>query len=131
GGDGNQYGVDMLPLDDGSFLLLGNYSHGTLDTEIYLVRVDSDGEVIWEKRFRQFPGDNWNAKDLEATADGNFVILADFQRRFQSPMQFKLLRISAAGDLLDSASFGHPQANDFSRSVTTLSDGGFIVSGTT
>lgn len=131
GGDGDQSGVDMQALDDGSFLLLGNYAHGTLDTEVYLVRVDAAGEVIWEKTFRQFPKDNWDAKDLEVAADGNFVVLADFQRSIQSTMQFKLLKISPDGDLLDSASFGHPQAGDFSRSVTALPDGGFIVSGTT
>ena len=134
GGDGDQYGVDMLPLDDGSFILLGNYSNGNLDTEVYLMRVDAEGGVIWEKRFRQFPDDNWNAKDLEATIDGNFMVLADFQKEVQTsqtPWQFKLLKISPAGDLLDSASFGEIEANDFSHSVTALPDGGFIVSGTT
>ena len=34
GGDGNQKGVYMLALNDGSFLLLGNYSEGAFDTDI-------------------------------------------------------------------------------------------------
>ncbi len=127
GGDGNQKGIDMLALNDGSFLLLGNYSDNDLDTDIYLVRVDAQGGVIWERRFRQ---DNTNARDIENTRDGNFIILADFQTAIGGQTDLKLLKISPEGTRLDSVVFGSA-ANEYSRTVTLLDDGGFIVSGTT
>lgn len=127
GGDGDQRGVDMEMLSDGSFLLLGNYTNNEFDTDIYLVRVDSEGEVIWEKKFSEQA--NNNAKDLEPTTDGNFIILADFDTP-DSLSQLKLLKVTPDGNLLDSVTFG-TEANDYSRSVTSVSDGGFIVSGTT
>lgn len=127
GSDGDQHGVDMQALSDGSFLLLGNYSSSNFDTDVYLLRVSADGEVMWEKRF--MPG-NSNAKDLEPTADGNFVVLSDYQANLDDSTELKLLKISPEGTPLDSVIFGTP-ANDYGRSVTLLDDGGFIVTGTT
>ena len=46
GGDGNQRGVDMVTLSDGSLLLLGNWSESAFESDIYLVRVDPEGGVI-------------------------------------------------------------------------------------
>ena len=128
GGDGDQYGVDMLALQDGSFLLLGNYGVDAAQNDIYLLRVNAEGDVIWEKRFAE---GNHNAKDLEPTNDGNFIILSDFQAEFGDQMDFKLLKVSPDGDILATVVEGHGEANDYSRTVTVLADGGFIVSGTT
>jgi hypothetical protein len=138
GYDGNQYGVDMLALDDGSFLLLGNYSESTSKSDIYLLRVDVEGEVIWERRFsEQARGKQHisNALDLEATNDGNFIVLADYQENVGDPTNMKLLKISPDGSLVDSVYFGtnylfgYP-THDHGRTVTPLGDGGFIVCGT-
>lgn len=134
GGDGDQSGVDMLALDDGTFMLLGNYTETVFTTNIYLVRVDADGEVLWERRIRGPGGNNgstiWNAKDLDRTNDGNFVVVADFQTGIGSPSDVKLFKISPDGVPLDSVVYSTP-ANDYSRSVTPLRDGGFLISGVT
>ncbi len=129
GGDGNQRGVDMISLNDGSFLLLGN-SEGNSQTDIsdiYVARVNAEGDIIWE---RKFFADISMAKDIESTNDGNFIILADYQTAIGSQMEGKLIKISPDGIMLDSVFFGEI-ANDYSKSVTALNDGGFIVSGTT
>lgn len=132
GSDGNQYGVDMAVMPDGSFLLLGNYAQSNVDSDIYLLRVDEIGDILWESRIGGNPAANeiWEAKDVEPTNDGNFIILLDFQKVSTAQRDLKLLKISPEGTVLDSVSFG-TAANDFSRSVTPLQDGGFIVSGTT
>jgi hypothetical protein len=130
GGDGNQFGVDMELLNDGTFLLVGNYAQSDLDVDLYLLRVNSMGEVIWEKRIGENESSIWNVKDIEPTNDGNFVIVADFQIGGGAQRDMKLLKVTADGNILGSVDFGTP-ANDYSRSVTPLADGGFIVSGTT
>ena len=128
GGDGNQYAVDMLSLTDGTFLLLGNHAETATESDVYVIRANAEGDVIWE---RTFSSGISIAKDIEPTDDGNFIVLADFQTAFNAPTDIKLLKISPEGALLDSVYFGIEVANDFSRTVTTLNDGGFIVSGTT
>lgn len=134
GGDGNQYGVDMLTLGDGSFLLLGKYSVSDFEVYVYLVRVDAEGEIIWEKRYGV--GDvTSNAKDLERSGDGNFIVLSD-ETPIAGYTSLKLRKISPDGVMLDSVHFGTKidqgtSTHDIGRSVTSLNDGGFIVSGTT
>ena len=135
GGDGNQYGVDMIALQDGSFLLLGRYSESVFNTDVYVLRVNGEGDVIWETRIgdpsNEF--DVWNSKDIEPTLDGNFIILTDYKKNSSiasDSSNIKLIKISPEGSVLDSVSFG-TGANDSGKSVTVLSDGGFIVSGVT
>jgi len=71
------------------------------------------------------------AESIEPAGDGNFVILVDYRDHLGDLTRIKLLKISPDGVLLDSAvDIGTP-ANDFSRSVTLLGDGGFILTGTT
>lgn len=132
GGDGNQYGVDMAALQDGSFLLLGRYSESAFNTDIYLVRVTGEGDVLWETRIgdAEDEDDVWNAKDLEPTLDGNFVVLADYQKNIGDSTDIKLIKVSPEGTVLDSVSFRTP-ANDIGKSVSALPDGGFMVSGVT
>lgn len=132
GGDGDQQGVDMSLLNDGSFLLLGNYSVSPSEKDIYLMRADAEGRTIWEKRLGRENGEGniLTARDLEPTGDGNFIILADFQIGFGDSTDVILLKVSPNGALLDSVRVG-TSANDFGRTVTLLSDGGFMVSGTT
>lgn len=135
GGDGDQFGVDLIALQDGSFLLLGRYSESEFNTDVYVVRVNGEGDVLWETRVGDSdnPFDVWNSKDIEPTLDGNFLILTDYKKNSSSATHYsdlKLIKISPEGTVLDSVSLG-TEANDFGRSITVLSDGGFIVSGYT
>ena len=125
GRDGNQEGVDMLALNDGSLLLLGNSSAG--DNIVYVVRVDAEGEVIWESTFNE--GSISHARDIEPTNDGNFVILCDIQDD-DSLSQVMLLKIAPDGTVMNSVVAG-TKLNDFGTTVTPLDNGHFIVSGTT
>jgi hypothetical protein len=129
GGDGDQRGVDMLVLNDGSLILLGTYSYSTIESDIYLLRVGADGNVIWEEKF----GDGLLiAKDIEPTNDGNFVLVADSKADETSDFDILLYKISPEGTILaESGPIGSALANDYSKSVTSLVDGSFIVSGTT
>lgn len=128
GSDGDQYGVDMVSLPDGTFMLLGNQLKSSVESKIYLLRVDGKGEVIWQ---RTFADGLMTAKDIEPTNDGNFIILADYQAGIGAKTDGKLLKVSGDGVALDSTYFGVSDANDFSSTITSVSDGSFIVSGTT
>lgn len=130
GGDGDQSGVDMLQLSDGTFVLLGNYRESTVNTDVYLVKVNGEGDVEWEVRIGENDPDIFNARDIEFTNDGSFIVLADFQTSLGAQSDIMLMKISSTGQVLSSAVFGSI-ANDYSRSVTPIADGDFIVSGTT
>lgn len=131
GADGNQSGRDMLVLEDGSFFLLGDDAKSTVDSDLYMLRVDAEGEVIWESRIGQEEaGSIWLGKDVEPASDGNFIVLADYQAPGTNHRDIRILKISPEGQLLDSAGLGTP-AHDYGLAVTPLQDGGLIVSGMT
>jgi hypothetical protein len=125
GGDGDQSGADMLVLEDGNIVLLGNTRIGT-SKRIYFVKVDPLGNVIREKTL----GDPTDvAVDIEPVGNGNLIILSRFERSNDNH-DFKLLLVDDDGNKIDSVIYGFPK-KDFPHSVTPLSDGGFIVTGAT
>ena len=124
GADQDESGVDMIVLPDGSAILLGNTEVG--ENRIYLVKVNPVGEIEWEK----YIGTSSDvAKDIEPTLDGNFVILSDYQDPADN-VQVKVIKINSDGEKLDSVVHGSPGIEN-GRTITPLSDGGFILSGTT
>lgn len=134
GGDGDQYGVDMLVLSDGNFVLLGNYQESAFDSDLYLIRVTAEGEMVWELRIGQ--EDNsavWTARDIELTSNGDFIVLADYKTGSGDASQtdLRLVRISASGEVLKMTDPFGTIANDFGRTVTPVDDGSFVVSGMT
>ena len=124
GTDENEAGVDMIILSDGNLLLLGKSQYGS--KKIYLVKVDPDGNLIWEK---YLGAGSDIAKDIEPTNDGNFVILSDYEAS-QNNIDIKIIKINPDGNKIDSVVYGSP-GNENSRSITPLLDGGFIVTGST
>jgi hypothetical protein len=134
GNDGDQEGVDMVVNDDGSFTLLGNSKLTDDDlTQPYLVKVNSYGIVIWEKYFDI--GVELLAKDIEPTASGGYVILADKVNSI-TDTDFFLIIVDATGLQTASGTFTYPgQSQEIGVSVTQIMDGisedGFIVAGST
>lgn len=126
GEDGDQSGVDMVVLDDGNFLLLGN-TRNQNSSRIWLLKVDSEGRIIWERKYGVV-GEVTVAKDIEK-ANGGFAILSTVNTPSRGT-DAKLLIVSQEGVLMDSVVYGYDQ-NDDAVSVTPLLDGGFIITGST
>lgn len=75
GEDGKQEGVDMIVNDDGTLLLLGNTISAEGVSQVLLVKTDSEGNIIWQKKVG---GVNETAVDIEQTFAANeFVILSN------------------------------------------------------
>lgn len=132
GTDGNQVGVDLVANDDGTFMLLGN-SQLTAggESQIYLVKVNQDGIVLWEKFYGETNSEL--AKDIEQLSDGTYAILSDRQKP-ASGTDMLLRIIGGNGNLMDSTSFTFWGISDeIGVSVTELLNGtsnaGFILAG--
>jgi hypothetical protein len=126
GEDGDQRGVDLIILGDGSALLLGNTQTDDM-TRIYLVKVDQYGNKVWEKKYGE-KDKVTVAKDIEPMA-GGFAILATVQTQTRGT-DAKLIRINESGIAMDSVLYGYDQ-NDDAQSLTPLLDNGFIITGST
>lgn len=134
GEDGFHEGVDFVAGTDGSFYLLGNkiLAGDLFDQQVYLVKVDAVGNVVWQRSFGM-AGDEF-AKDIELTLDGNIIFAAE-SRKGPNDKNVYLKRVSLDGAPLDSVrialkTIDNQEADETVSSITVIQNG-YIVSGST
>lgn len=127
GGSRVDYPNDILPTSDGNFFIVGyTRSYGTGDQDIYLMKVDQDGDTLFTKRFGGIGNDE--GKEIVATADGNYVIVGGSSVGSNNEME--LIKIDINGNALWAKFYGTSQYES-ARSVKLCPDGGFIIAGKT
>jgi hypothetical protein len=127
GVDGNQQGVDLVVNSDGTLILLGNSEDNLNGKQYFLTKVNATGAIVWQKFYGDLSEET--AMDVEPTVDGAYIIA--LQKRFGvNDIQLELVKVSGNGDVIAASTFG-PNPVDKVKSVTPISDGGFLVTGTT
>jgi len=133
--DGDHYGADMIINADGSIIILGTseFPANSGSRRIYLAKADAEGNTLWEKLLGDY---SENAKDIEpiiaGTYTGGYMILSNKVIDIAGNTVIKVLRVDADGNKIDSLELaGIYQPSNFGNSITTLADGGFIVTGNT
>jgi hypothetical protein len=133
GEDGNHEGVDFVADSDGSFILLGNEikAGASLGQQLYLVKVDELGTVVWQKYFGS-SGDDF-AKDIELTDDGNIIVAAESKKANDKDVY--LISLTKDGVPLDSVRVGlkkqtGDEGDEEVNSISIISNG-FLVLGST
>lgn len=129
GGNKPDFPYHMLPTTDGNYFLVGysqSYSGGG-DMDILLIKIDPSGNQLWLKTY----GGNGNdyARDITATADGNYMIVGSSNIPSQ-PHNANLIKIDPAGTVIWSKYYGG-SANDYGCAIKQCSDGGYIMLGQT
>ena len=123
--------LDGLVTDDGGYLLIGstNYSHrNTRQEDVYLVKTDASGEIVWA---RAYGGDDFDRGNAVVQAgDGGFVILGETESSGAGDWDMLLLKVDADGNELWSKTFGGP-AQERGNAIRRTADGGAILVGST
>jgi hypothetical protein len=98
------------------------------DNDVYLVKTDANGNVIWEKSY----GDtNYDAgHSLELTTDGGFIIGGVTETGDGKGEEMLLLKTDANGDTLWMKQHGGV-SYEIAYSVQQTMDGGYILAGLT
>jgi hypothetical protein len=114
---------------DGDFIMAGNTaSFGSGDTDVYLVKTDSNGNELWSKTF------NEREKDIgycvQEVNDGGFIIAGETAYVGGSfDNNVYLIKTNASGTKLWSKTFGFSYSYERAHHVEQTSDGGFILAG--
>lgn len=111
---------------DGGFIAVGGAA-GTNCADIYLVKVDKDGNSIWEKYIDS--GSQDNAYAVRQTADGGYVITG-YSYKLDGDMcaDTVLIKLNASGDIVWHKTFGTSRT-DKGFDVQLTNDGGYVVAG--
>jgi hypothetical protein len=149
GGGRDDYMHALRQTSDGGYILAGWSSENSVggtktDTnqygnlDFYLVRVDANGNQVWDRTFGG-DGDDW-LTSVGTTADGGFIVggwsTSGISGNKTSPhggpvyhRGYWVFRLDAAGTKLWDKSFGG-DGDDWLESVSQTADGGFMVCGT-
>jgi hypothetical protein len=126
GGDGFDYGYAVVETAGGGYAMAGiTSSSGNGSGDIYLVRSDAEGNVLWEKTFGGSGYDEGRA--LLQASDGGFVIAGVTESR-DNGSDIYLLKTDAAGNAVWERTYGGTY-DDLATSVQPTRDGGYIVGG--
>ncbi len=103
GGASNEYMYDMIQCSSGGFAIVGyTYSFGG-NAEVYLVRTDADGTMLWNKTYG---GPNYDySRGVVECSDGGFAIAA-YSNSWTPSYDCWLIRTDANGNHLWNTTYG-------------------------
>lgn len=95
GGEAHDQGVYLEKTTDGGYLILGETeSLGAGGRDLYVLQIDAQGEVVWEKTYGG-AGTEW-AKDMITLADGGFLLLGE-TNSFNEDFDVYVIRLDVDG----------------------------------
>ncbi len=128
----NDWGYDILLLDDGGTLIVGQAdntgpSHRITPGKARLIRTDAEGNVLWQKDY----GGEMDSMFYSPihTGDDGYVILGQIAASYtRDEEDIYLVKIDGEGNELWSHTYGG-QGMDTGKMVRQTADGGFILVG--
>lgn len=129
GGNASEAGYAVLEASDGGYVVLGRTkSYGKGSTDIYLVRTDSRGGLIWTWTYG---GKNKDyGYEISETKDGGYIICGKTNSSGNGLYDVLLIKVGADGKQLWRNTFGGKH-NDYGYSVLQIEDGGYMIAGRT
>jgi hypothetical protein len=123
GGVYNNFALAISPTPDGNFIVAVSSS-----PFIVLLKITSIGDTLWSKTYKR----NWGNVPLSiiSTSDGNFIAAGCTSSFGDVSSDIYVIKINPNGDTLWTRTYGET-GNYEATTITSTSDGNFIVAGTT
>jgi len=129
GGIQDDAGYSIQECADGGFIIAGTtYSFSMGGSDVYLIRIDVDGDTLWTKTYGGTGGDY--AKSVEVCPDGGFIIAGSTNSFGAGGSDVYIIRTNSLGDTLWTKTCGGAN-DDAGFSVQRCLSGGFIIAGYT
>jgi hypothetical protein len=129
GGAEDDYGQSVVEIDDGGYMMVGSTtSYGAGQSDVYLLRIDPVGDILWAQTYGG--GDNDYGYDIFLTPDGGSVLAGETSSFGAGKSDIYLIKTDVDGDTLWTRTYGGADW-DKGYSVDGTMDGGFVVVGYT
>jgi len=135
GGVNDEEGYDVIQTADGGYVALGyTKSFGSGGSDIWLLRLDSDGNIIWQKTYGGI-GEDW-AGFIQQTRDEGFIIYGTTTSFGAGNWDLWVLKLRQDGEIEWEKTYGgessdHMGSNNTSKLLYQTKDGGYVIIGTT
>jgi hypothetical protein len=117
--------TSFVKTTDGGYLLVGDTDSAT-NKDIYLVKVDSEGNELWTRTYGGSGGET--ASEVINTNDGGFAIVGKTDSKGAGDQDIWLLKLDENGNLQWDKTYGGSE-RDGGSDVAELPDGGYVITG--
>lgn len=129
GGAGTEWAKDLISLEDGSFLLIGESNSHNEDFDVLVVRIDEDGNEIWSKTLDTGANESGTAA-LEAV-NGDLFVMAVISYPGTSSGAYRdtrLYRLDSQGNVLWNRLY-HGDDKQAGDTMSWTTDGDIVIAG--
>jgi len=129
GGADNDGAMAIQQTIDSGFIVAGHsYSYGPGDNDWWIIKLDENGDKIWDKTF----GGPYNdgAWDVRQTSDGCYVVVGNTRYTTAGPADYWILKLDPNGNQIWAKIYGG-RYEDAPYTIHQTTDGGYIVAGST
>ena len=126
GGNNSQYECSIQQTTDDGYIVAGEtYSFGS-DRDIWLLKIDSDGAVTWQKKYGGTDEESVNS--VQQTSDGGYIVAGSTESFGVSNRSIFILRLDIDGDITWQKVYNVVGDWYEATSIQETADGGYIVS---
>ncbi len=129
GGNADDGVLSVRQTSDSGYVAAGmTSSFGSGMTDVYLIKIDADGDTLWTRTFGG-PYDD-AAMFVQQTSDDGFIIAGITHPSWPGESDVYLIKTDAQGDMMWTQTYGGA-GEDAANSVQQTLDGGYIIAGYT
>ncbi len=129
GGSENDEAHSIIQTEDGGYAVAGfTELGGTGDKDIWVIKLDEDGNKIWDKTFGGMSED-W-ANSIIQTREGGYAVAGWTSSMGAGKTDVWIAKLDKRGHLVWDKTFGGSE-NDEAHSIIQTEDGGYVVAGWT
>jgi len=129
GGSGDDSASSIQQTSDGGYIVAGwTRSFGAGGSDIYIIKLDENGNKVWEKTYGGSDYDE--AYSIQQTKDGGYIV-AGYTRSFGAgESDIYIIKLDGNGNSVWERTYGGIK-DDEAYSIQQTTDGGYIVAGYT
>jgi len=132
GGSESDYFDSLQQTTDGGYVFAGSTrSFGAEWNDAWVVKLDSNGQVNWSKRYGGTDSSDWDGfSSIRQTTDGGYIVAGETWSFGAGSTDAWVMKLDGSGNLIWEKTYGGNRG-DQADCVRPTSDGGFIVAGST